>query len=229
MTGGRDLVAIAFAHGLAIAVMIAATGHISGGLFNPALTIGLAVSGRLSPNRAGIYLGAEFAGAVVAALALKVIFKSSMVDPVELGTPVVGANFEVLAALLAEMILTFFLMYVVYGAAVDKRGANVIAPLAIGLTITAGIFAMGAVSGGTMNPALWFGPALVQGYWTDGWIYLVGPIVGAALAAVLYGYMLIDTTPVLDTRRTPPSQQDEVTLHAGGERDRPPARRRRRR
>lgn len=226
---GANLVAIALAHGLAIAIMIAAAGHISGGLFNPALTIGLAITGRMTPQRTGIYLGAQFAGAVVAALALRTIFKPSQYDPVELGTPAVGFNYEVGAALLAEVIITFFLMLVVYGAAVDKRGANIVAPLLIGLTITAGIFAMGDVSGAAMNPARWFGPALVQGYWTDGWIYIVGPVVGAALAALLYSYFLLDRTALLDTRRTAAeAEQGETTLHTG-ERERTPARRRRRR
>ena len=229
MTEGDNLVAIALAHGLAIAIMIAAAGHISGGLFNPALTIGLLVTGRLSGQRGGVYLAAQFGGAVIAALALKAIFKPSMIDPVELGTPAVGANFEVLAAFLAELILTFFLMYVVYGAAVDKKGANVIAPLLIGLTITAGIVGLGAVSGAAMNPARWFGPAIVQGYFVDGWIYITAPFIGAVLAALLYSYLLLEATPALDVRRTQPSQQDDVTLHAGGERDRTTSRRRRRR
>jgi aquaporin Z len=228
MTGGENLVAIALAHGLAIAIMIAAAGHISGGFFNPALVIGVTITGRMTPQRMGIYLAAQFAGAIVAALALRTIFKPSQYDPVELGTPMVGANYEVGAALLIEIIMTFFLMFVVYGAAVDSKGANIIAPLAIGLTITADIFAGGAVSGAAMNPARWFGPALVQGFWDDGWIYIVGPVAGAALAALLYSYLLLDRTPMLTPRRTPPSEEGETTIHTG-ERERVPARRRRRR
>ena len=191
MTGGENLVAIALAHGLAIAVMIAATGHISGGLFNPALTVGMAITRNLTPNRAVVYLVSQFLGGVVGALALVAIFSSSQVDAVELGTPALG-NIEVGAALLAEAIMTFFLMYVVFGSAVDQRSTKIIAPFAIGLTITADIFAFGAMTGAAMNPARWFGPALVQGFWDDGWVWIVGPIAGAAVSALLYHYVLIE-------------------------------------
>lgn len=225
---GANLVAIALAHGLAIAVMIAAAGHISGGFFNPALTIGAAITRRMTPQRAGIYVAAQFAGAIVAALALQVIFKPSQYDPVQLGTPAVGFNVAVGSALLAEVIITFFLMFVVFGAAIDAKGANIIASFAIGLTISAGVFAMGDVSGAAMNPARWLGPALVQGYWDDGWIYIVGPVVGAALAALLYNYFLLERGSMATPRRTPLAEEPETMTHAG-ERERTPARRRRRR
>jgi aquaporin TIP len=197
MTAGENLVAIALAHGIAIGVMVAAAGHISGGLYNPALVVGLVATGRMPLNRGILYIISELAGAVVAALALKAIYDTSQVDAVSLGTPLVGARYEVSAALLAEIIMTFFLMYVVYGTAVDKLGAKAIAPLAIGLTITIDVFAGGAVSGAAMNPSRAFGPALVQGVWDDHWIYWVGPIAGALLAAFLYNTLLIrgDITP----------------------------------
>lgn len=221
MTGGENLVAIAFAHGLAIAIMIAATGHISGGLFNPALTVGMAITGKLAPDRAVVFLVSQLLGGVAGALALIAIFPSSQVDAVELGTPALG-NVEVMAAVLAEAILTFFLMYVVFGTAVDQRSNKAIAPLAIGLTITADIFALGAVTGAAMNPARWFGPALVQGFWDDGWVWLVGPIAGAAVAALVYDYILLDE----EIPGAAPVDDEGAQLP---ERERPSSRRRRRR
>ncbi|MFW6075931.1 MAG: MIP/aquaporin family protein [Chloroflexota bacterium] len=191
MTGGENLVAIALAHGLAIGVMIAAAGHISGGVFNPAVTVGLAIAGKLTLPRTIIYIGSQLLGGVAAALALVVVFRSDMIDAVNLGTPVLG-DISQGAAILAEAILTFFLMFVIFGAAVDQRSDKSIAPLAIGLTITADIFAMGALTGAAMNPARHFGPALVEGLWSDWFVYWIGPIAGAAVASVIYNWVLLD-------------------------------------
>ncbi|HLZ28349.1 MAG TPA: aquaporin [Chloroflexota bacterium] len=185
-TGGQNLVAIALAHGLAIGLMVAAAGQISGGVYNPSLTIALVAARRIGVNRGVYYIVAQLVGALVAALALKAIFPAAAVTAVKLGVPGVGADYGVIAALLAEIIMTFFLMYAVFGVAVDLRGARAIAGLVIGLTITADIFVGGGVSGAAMNPARWFGPAVVQGVYDNWWIYWVGPIVGAVLAALLW-------------------------------------------
>jgi aquaporin Z len=138
---------------------------------------------------------------LVAALALTAIFDGSQIDAVNLGVPMVGERYEVTAALLAEIIATFFLMYAVFGTAVDPRGAKTIAPLVIGLTITIGVLAIGGVSGAALNPARAIGPAIVQGEFADQWIYWVGPILGAALAALLYHHLLM---------------RGEITPEAGG-------------
>ncbi|MEZ4523150.1 MAG: aquaporin [Thermomicrobiales bacterium] len=131
-------------------------------------------------------------GGIAAALSLVAIFPDEMVHSVRLGVPQVGGAFEPSAALFAEVILTFFLMYVIFGSAVDQRSDRSIAALAIGLTITIDIFAMGAVTGAAMNPARHFGPALVEGLWTDAWVWYIGPVVGAALAAIVYNWVLLD-------------------------------------
>src|ERR1700694_2053469 len=107
-TGGKDLVAIALAHGLAIGVMVAAAGQISGGGYNPALTIGLLAVGRIGVTRGAYYIVCQLFGALVAALALKAIFPAAAVSAVKLGVPGVGADYGVVAALLAEIIMTFF-------------------------------------------------------------------------------------------------------------------------
>ncbi len=191
MGGGQDIVAIGLAHGLAIGLMVAATGHISGGAFNPAVTLALFIARKLTPLKALLYVVAQLVGATVGALLVNLVFPATLVDKVALGVPAVGKDFSSTNALVAEIITTFFLAYVIFGVAVDKRGPSTIAALCIGLTITADILATGAVSGAAMNPARWFGPAVVGGYFADAWIWWVGPAIGASLAALLYyyGYM----------------------------------------
>jgi len=191
VTQGQDLVAIAFAHGLAIALMAAAAGHISGGAYNPAVTLGLVITRKLDPIKGVAYVGAQLLGAALAALALTILFPGSLTDPVKLGTPLLADNIGVGQGLGIEIILTFFLMFVIFGTAIDKRGPAGIAPLAIGLTITMDIFATDGATGAAMNPARSFGPALVNGTWDDAWIYWVGPAIGASIAALLYAYVLI--------------------------------------
>jgi MIP family channel proteins len=222
ITGGENLVAIGLAHGLAIGVMIAAAGHISGGSYNPAVTIGLLIGGKLTPTKAVVYIIAEMLGALAAALALLAIFPEAFRNAVEFGVPQVGAGFEPSAALFAEIIGTFFLMFVIFGAAVDQRSDKSIAALAIGLTISIDIFAFSGVSGAAVNPARHFGPALVQNLWTDAYIWYVGPIVGAALAAVLYNWVLLDE----DVPGAAPHDGEGAQLP---DREQPQPRRRRRR
>jgi glycerol uptake facilitator-like aquaporin len=130
-------------------------------------------------------------GGGVAALALNALFPAAAGAALDLGTPAVGSGIGVGAAVLAEAIMTFFLMYSVFGVAVDLRGARAIAGLVIGLTITMDIFAGGGLSGAAMNPARWFGPAVVQGAFDNWWVWWVGPIVGAVVAALLWNELYL--------------------------------------
>jgi MIP family channel proteins len=195
-TGGQNLVAIALAHGLAIGLMVAAAGHISGGVYNPSLTVGLVITRKMGLNRGVYYIVAQLIGGLVAALVLKALFTPEAISAVNLGTPAVGPGIGTAAAVVAELIMTFFLMYSVFGVAIDLRGARAIAGLVIGLTITMDIFVGGGLSGAAMNPARWFGPAIVQGAFADWWIWWVGPIVGAALAALLWNEVYLKGEPV---------------------------------
>ena len=190
MTQGKDLVAIALAHGLAIGLMVAAAGHISGGVYNPAITCGLLLARKLTPLQGISYIIAQLLGGLAAAFCLKGIFPSQLVDATKLGAPVLGPGVGTWSALVLEIIMTFFLMFVIYGTAVDERGPRAIASLAIGLTITMDIFFGGNITGAVMNPARQFGPALVQNVWSNWWVWWVGPIVGALIAADLYAYVL---------------------------------------
>jgi MIP family channel proteins len=191
-TEGGNLVAIALAHGLAIGLFVAAAGHISGGVYNPAITFGLAIARKLSVGLIVPYIIAQLAGATVAALCLKAVFPAAAISKVNLGVPGIGAGVSTGGAFLAEVIMTFFLMFVIYGTAVDERGPRAIAALAIGLTITMDIFVGGGATGAVMNPARWFGPALVANTWAKGWLWIAAPIVGALIAAGLYAYVLQD-------------------------------------
>ena len=189
-TGGSNLVAIALAHGLAIGLLVAAAGHVSGGVYNPAITCGLAIARKLSPGLIVPYIVAQLLGATVAALCLKAVFPKEMIAKVNLGVPAIGAGIPTSGAFLAEIIMTFFLMFVIYGTAVDERGPRAIAALAIGLTITMDIFVGGGATGAVMNPARSFGPELVANSWQNWWLWWLAPIIGAVLAAGLYAYVL---------------------------------------
>lgn len=193
-TEGGNLVAIALAHGLAIGLMVAAVGHISGGLFNPAVTIGLLLTRRIDSQRALVYIIAQLLGGLAGAAALTLTYRDIVRNRVNLGVPAIGPDLNAGNALVMEIILTFVLMFVIFGVAIDHRTGRAISGLAIGLTITLDIFAGGAVSGAVMNPARALGPSLVQagdGNWSQHWIYWVGPIIGAAIAAFLYNDVLL--------------------------------------
>jgi aquaporin TIP len=184
------LVGVAFAHGLVIAVMASAVGHISGGHFNPAVTFGFLITRRMAPALAGVYWAAQLAGALVAALALKAVYPSEA--NLDAGVPAVNDAIGNGSAVLAEAILTFFLVWVIFATAADPRGAfKSIAGLAIGLTITLDILAGGPLTGAAMNPARALGPALAQGEWSDFWVSIAGPLLGGTAAALLYDWLYL--------------------------------------
>ena len=186
-TAGAGLVTIAIAHGLAIATMVSAVGHISGAHLNPAVTFGALLCRKIALRDAGVYFLSQVAGAVVAAEALRLIIAESVWRSVKLGTPLLAENVTPVQGVVIEAILAFILVWVVFATAVDSEGAfGKIAGLAIGFVVLMDIMMGGPFTGGAMNPARSFGPALVGGYWADAWLYWVGPLAGGAAAAVLY-------------------------------------------
>lgn len=191
MTQPGDIVSIALAHGLAIGLMVMAVGHVSGGHFNPAVTVAMIVTRKIDIGAGGLYVVAQMAGAAVGAGLILLTFPDTLTDPVKLGVPAVGEAYSTTNALIAEIVTTFFLVFVIFGIAVDKRSPKPVYGLVIGLTISIGILATGAVSGAALNPARWFGPALVGGYWDNLWIWIVGPILGGVLAGVLQNDILL--------------------------------------
>jgi aquaporin TIP len=187
-----NLVGVAFAHGLTIAVMVAALGAVSGGHFNPAITLGFVITGRMRLGTGAIYWLSQLVGATLAALLISALFG---VPAVATGTTNLGTNVSFMAGVLAEAVATFFLVLVVFGTAVDERSPKSVFPFAIGLTITLGILAIGPLTGGALNPARAFGPALVSGSWSNQLVYWIGPLIGGALAALVEDRFLIQRAP----------------------------------
>jgi aquaporin TIP len=189
---GGGGVTVALAHGLAIATMVSAVGHASGGHFNPAVTLGAWVTRRMHTGAAAAYIVAQLAGGALGAAVLALVVPRGIWDPVGLGTPQVAAFVSDAQAIALEAVLTFFLVWVVFATALDPEGAfTKIAGLAIGLVIAMDIMAGGPFTGAAMNPARSFGPALVSGTWTGIWLYFIGPVIGGTVAALLYDLVIL--------------------------------------
>ena len=194
LSGGRvGITGIALAHGLAIATMVAATGHVSGGHLNPAVTAGFVATRRLTVGQGTWYVIAQLVGASVGGLLLTASFPEAARQAAHLGTPALGRGITPGVGLVVEAILTFLLVFVIFGVAVDARGPRGIAPLMIGLVIAMDILVGGALTGAAMNPARAFGPALFSGFWRNQLVYWVGPLLGGILAAWVYESVLSRT------------------------------------
>jgi MIP family channel proteins len=177
------LVGIALAHGLAIFVSICAFAHISGAHFNPAVTTALAATKRIAPLEALAYIVAQLLGGAAAAAIASYAYGTAWAT----GVPALGAGINDGKGIVIEAVATFALMIVIMGVAVDSRGTfAAVAGLPIGLVITADILWSGPLTGAAMNPARWFGPALVNGDLGHAVVWIVGPILGALVAAFAY-------------------------------------------
>lgn len=184
---GLGLFGIAAAFGLAIAIMVTSVGHISGGHLNPAVTIGFWVTRRIETFDALLYWISQLAGAAAAGYLLKILVPEETWRAVALGTPELAHDLTRSAGMGIEAVMTFFLVFVVFATAVDERGAfNKIGGLAIGLTITMGMLMGGPLTGGAINPARAFGPALASRHWANHGVYWAGPLIGGVVAAWLY-------------------------------------------
>ena len=194
IVSGNDIVAVALANGLAIGIMVTNVGHISGAHFNPAITLSFLATRRITLRLAIVYWISQLAGAVAAAALLRWLLHRPAFLAAVPHVARIGAG----RGLVVEMILTFFLVWAVFATAVDPRGAfKAVAGLAIGLTITIDVLMGGPLTGAAMNPARAFGPQLIGGSWADGWIYYVGPVVGALVAALAYEYLYLRSRPAL--------------------------------
>jgi len=208
INSGVGLVGIALAHGLALSIAVNAFGGISGAHFNPAVTCGFLITGRIKPEGAMQYISAQLVGAMVAAWACAELFQPEAVASAKLGIPLPGTmpaedvawpTVPIILAL--EFIMTFLLMTAIYGTAVDERGPGVkIGGFGIGLTVAFNILACGAITGASMNPARSFGPTLIYkltggeagaGAFELHWCYWLAPIAGAVVAALIYENLLL--------------------------------------
>jgi aquaporin NIP len=188
--GTLGTVGVALAFGLVIMVMVYATGHLSGAHINPAVTAAFTLTRHFALRDAAAYVGAQLTGAVLGALALAAVWTD---HPAELGStvPSVGAG----SAVVYEAMLAALLMFVIMAVATDTRAAGAAAAIAVGGAIGLDALVGGPVTGASMNPARSFGPALVAGEWKDFWVYVVGPVAGAALGALAYQLVRASSLP----------------------------------
>jgi aquaporin Z len=184
---GADALA-ALAIGSSLMVMVYAGGHFSGGHYNPAVTLGVTMRGKLTWPEAYQYWGAQFAAGIVAALFVLFIKDSASTPPVPAPLAATPTEYGFAAKLLAELLFTFALVYVVLNSATAKGTAgNSFYGLAIGFTVVVGAFAVGPVSGGAFNPAVAVGQATAQiTRWSDIWIPLLADFAGGGVAAVVF-------------------------------------------
>jgi glycerol uptake facilitator len=187
---GSDFAVVGLAQGFALLGLVVMFGAVSGGHFNPAVTLAAGVLKRISPIDAVIYMLAQLSGAVLGAL----LTKGLLLDEgraTHYGAPTVSSllsgNF---AGSVVEAVGTFCLVLVILVAVFSKKGAKEWAAVAIGTTLTFIVMVGGPLDGGSFNPARWFGPALVGNTWGGVWPYLVGPIVGSLLAAAVFKFVL---------------------------------------
>lgn len=192
-SGGQSLgiLGISIAFGLATTSVIYAIGYVSGAHINPAITIAHWVTRRINPDTAIKYILSQILGASLAGFTLKILFPEALYT-VYLGTSTLGDEVSILQGIIMESIISFLLVLTFYGTVLDKRAYSGFAGLAIGLVVLFGVLIGGPISGGVMNPARAFGPALASGQFTHHYVWWIGPIVGSVLAALLYDTVLAE-------------------------------------
>lgn len=202
--GAVSGVGIGLSFGLIVMAMIFAIGHISGCHINPAVTIAFAALRRVSPLKAAGYIAAQLAGAVLAGVAIVLILG----DDGQAGATIPRINGED-AAFISELVLTFFLMFVILGVATDHRAQGPFAGIAIGGYVAFAATGWGPVANASMNPARTFGPAVAANVWDAHWLYWVAPIAGALLAAGVYELLREPHTPLPGANAPGPANDHE--------------------
>lgn len=183
----NTLLGVAFAHGIILMCMVYATGHVSGAHINPAVTISMWVTKNIEGKKAVGYIIAQLIGGTVGAFLLSLAFS----DPGNYGGQALANGVTPLTGIIVEAILTFFLVFVIFATAVDKKAPGGIYGVAIGFVIAADILAGGSLTGASMNPARSFGPALLSGVWTNHFVYWVGPIIGGIVGGITYNKIML--------------------------------------
>jgi MIP family channel proteins len=181
----------AVATGIALALAISATMGVSGGHINPAVTVAMFSVGRIKLGEAAGYIISQVVGAVIGAALLWVLFPAAVGAAVQWGTPTASASIGSIQAIAIEAILTFFLVFAVFSTAVDERAPK-IAGFGVGLVVMIDALVGGSLTGAAMNPARWAGPAIVSGFYANWYVYIIGPVIGAILAALLYTYLILE-------------------------------------
>jgi MIP family channel proteins len=184
------LVTVALAHGIILAIMVSATMNVSGGHLNPAVTVGVLIARRITPPLAAVNIVAQLAGAVAAAYALRELMPADVFAAARGGGQSVASDVTTLQAISLEAIATFFLVFVVFGTAVNPEAPR-LGGMAIGLTIAADIMAIGPLTGASMNPARSFGPAVATGVLEGQIVFWIGPLIGGIVAALIWQFVLL--------------------------------------
>ena len=185
-----DSLAVALAFGLVLVALVSTLGHVSGAHLNPAVTLALAATGKFPWRYTPAYVVAQLVGAVLAALAVWGVFGEEARSSAALGSTIPATTASTGQVLLVEVLITFLLVLVIMSVATDDRVAPAAVGPAIGFALAAAVLIGGPVSGGAVNPARALGPDIVSGTFTGWWAYIVGPVVGALLAAVIYDRVL---------------------------------------
>lgn len=193
--GPHDLAALGLVHAFVLAAAIYALGGTSGAHFNPAVTIALWSIKKISTPNAVAYVICQAVGAIVAALLVVLLF-NDIGDAVNYGAATINGdvlqNGSVWLGLIAEALGTFLLMWAIMGVAVNPRGEAALGGLVIGIALGVAVMIFGPATGAGLNPARWLGPAIASGTFTDGWVYIMGPLVGAAAAALGYRALVLE-------------------------------------
>jgi MIP family channel proteins len=191
---GSDWALVGLVHFLVLFVLVQTLGSVSGGHFNPAVTVAVAVLRKIKPNDAAVYILLQLAGGVAGALVTKFLLIDDLANQQNVGA--LALNHSLLGStaggLVAEALGTFFLVWAVVAVSVNPRAARDWAGLVIGGTLGFDIMIFGPLTGGGFNPARWFGPALVGTEWHDFWLYILGPLAGGVLAALIYWYLFVE-------------------------------------
>ncbi|XP_075035447.1 aquaporin-8 [Mixophyes fleayi] len=192
-TSGTGRLQPALAHGLGLGLIIAILGGISGGHFNPAVSLGACIIGGLNIILVVPYWICQLCGGMIGAgLAKALTMEADYVRTNGAAFTTVSTDAQVPRAIGAEILMTFFLVLAVCMGAINKKTSTPLAPFCIGFTVAVDIMAGGAISGACMNPARAFGPAVVTNYWGFHWIYWVGPMVGGLLVGGIIRLLLGD-------------------------------------
>ena len=187
-SAGGGLVGVALAHGFALVVIVYAWGSVSGAHVNPAVTFGIALTGRMDWGKAIVYWIAQLVGAALAGYALLFLLGPDTTLGQTTGSLTTASPMK---TVLLEAILTFILVTAVYGSAVAGRNGSAVG-LAIGFVLVADILMGGPLTGASMNPARTFGPALAMGNFSYLWMYVAGPLLGGGLAALVYNSLFLE-------------------------------------
>jgi MIP family channel proteins len=195
---GSDWAVVGLVHFLVLFVIVMTIGSISGAHVNPAVTLGLLALRKIRPNDAAVYIIVQLAGAVAGALMTKFLLIDDLAEQqnngaVALNLSILGGDFQ---GFIAELVGAFFLAWAVIAVAVNPRAARDWSGLAIGGALGFAVLIIGPLTGGSFNPARWFGPALVSGEWNTPLLYIFAPAVGAVLAALMDWHLFVEAPPI---------------------------------